>query len=297
MKIVKKIKKKWPSLLNMLRAFYVNNTSKEAISFDNEIDVHVSLTSYGRRIRRLYYTLESLANQQTPPSSITVYLSTKDSSEHTLPSSLKRLQSRGIAFKFVDEDIRSYKKLYYSYLQHFERANPNTALVTADDDVFYASNWLTGLINAFKEHPGTIVSYRAHTIALKKSGQPKPYVEWKKNNNELPDIDQNILAMPTGIAGILYPIDSLNGLAQQKDQFMALCGYADDLWFKCLTLSNGYHVHCISDKILSNPLAVLELSTKRRGLAAYNVYQNGNDIQLKKALNYFQIDFLSFKKP
>ena len=74
-------------------------------------DIIVSLTSYGVRVEdTLPYTLYSLLRQTNMPNRIIVWLDNVNWSEEKLPDILKKLQSLGVEFYFV-EDLRSYKKL------------------------------------------------------------------------------------------------------------------------------------------------------------------------------------------
>ena len=284
MKVYKKIKKKLPSAKLMFEMWWANRTQQQPRTFDPSANVHVSLTSYGKRIDKVYFTIESIMRQSADMSSITLYLYREDIKQSGIPKSLARLQKRGLRIELVDQDLRSYKKLYYAYLEHFNSGNSEARLVTADDDVFYSETWLAKLLEGAEQHPDKVIAYRGHTISLNADGQMQPYREWK-------DGFDNERFLPTGVAGVLYPIASLKNLEKQSKEFMSLCAFADDLWFKCLTLSNGYLAHQVEDCHDSNPPAILTLNTKRRGLALYNVHQGGNDVQMRNTVEYFSLSF------
>ncbi len=296
MKLIKKVKKKLPSLKLMIHYRRINQVSVKKIKFDTDSNTHISLTSYGSRINTVFYTIESLIAQSYPCSSITLYLSKMDIATHTeLPNSLQRLIKRGVQVELVDDDIRSYKKLYYSYKKHLEDNNNHARLITVDDDVLYSIDWLKGLIETSRQYPSQIIAHRSHLISLKENGHIKPYRDWSATNNELMNIPNGFRYLPTGVGGVLYPIESLYGLETQKQDFMNLCGFADDIWFKCLTLSNGYLVTPVIDQLRDHkPLSILTLTIKRQGLNVYNVQHNGNDIQMEKAISYFNINFCDF---
>ncbi len=291
MKLVRKVKKKLPALRLMLKALWLNRVVGGKREFNPDSNVHISLTSYGSRLRKVFMTIEMLFQQSADISSITLYISNQDLHREQLPNSLKRLEARGLNIRFVDENIRSYKKIYYSYLEHHEAQNREALLVTADDDVLYSDNWLAELVDAAKLHPNTVIAHRCHTITLDQEGHPKPYRQWSGQHDcNLQEISDN-LYMPTGIGGVLYPIASLAGLEHQKEAFMERCASADDIWLKCLTYHNGfYSVPTVPKSPVTFP-DTLSFNTKRRGLALYNVHQGGNDVQMNQAVEYFNLSF------
>jgi len=290
-KLIRKLKKKYPAAKRMIGTWYKNLTSQQPFTRDDEANLHISLTSYGKKIQNVYYTIESIFDQSIGFSSVTLWLSREDITEEQLPKSLLRLKSRGLRVRFVDENIRSYKKLYYTYEELLETKNQSALIVTADDDIFYTDTWLEELLSCHNQEPNKVICHRGHRIALDDSGDVKPYREWNSSDGASLDLE-NVL-MPTGIAGVLYPMEALVGLEQQKDQFMELCGFADDIWFKCLAKSNGIGAIKVDDSSNSNPLPLLSLEFKRRGLALYNVYQGGNDKQMAAAMKFFGLDFRS----
>lgn len=291
MKLVRKIKKKLPALRLMLKALWLNTVVREKRQFNPESKVHISLTSYGSRLRKVFMTIEMLFLQRADISSITLYISNQDMQREQLPKSLKGLEARGLNICFVDENIRSYKKIFYSYLKHSEAQDHEVLLVTADDDVLYSDNWLEELVDAHKKHPNSVVAHRCHTITLDEEGNPKPYRQWNGQHQcSLQDISDNLF-MPTGIGGVLYPIASLTGLEHQKEAFMDKCASADDVWLKCLTYYNGFYSVPTVPKCPVTFPDTLSFNTKRRGLAMYNVHQGGNDVQMSQAVEYFKLKF------
>jgi hypothetical protein len=292
MKLIKKIKKKWPALKLQVRYWWQNKRSTTSVVDSSTNGVHVSVTSYGKRIKKLYLTLESICSQSVRPATVTVYLSREDISDGHLPVQLQRLKSRGVEFHFEDENLRSYKKLYYSYKRFKVETEADVKLISIDDDVYYHETWLKGLLDASEQAPNSVMCYRGHAISLNSDLSIQPYANWKPENNKRKEIMVDKLLMPTGIAGVLYPIKALKGLDNQKSEFMSRCGYADDIWFKCLTLSNGFGSKIVTSAVNANPRAQLTLNTKRRGLALFNVHQGGNDKQMQSAMEFFNTQFV-----
>ncbi len=287
MKIIRKLRKKSHSLKLMTKHVYQNITSKEPLQFDDSRNIHISLTSYGNKLKRVFITIEAIVNQSTAYSSLTLWLSKQDITEQQLPLSLKRLQARGLRICFVEDNIKSYKKLYYNYLEN--KNNEQALLVTADDDVIYSHDWLKQLVDKSQQSKG-VICHRGHRITLDKDYVVRPYKNWGEKRT---DITDEVLLMPTGVSGALYPIASLKGLDEQYDAFIANAPHADDLWFKCLTLKNGYGSFLAFEQGTDYP-SILELNTKRRGLALINVHQGGNDKQMKNVVQYFNIDFKAY---
>lgn len=89
-----------------------------------------------------------------------------------LPQEILDFKQCGLEIVWVRGNLRSYKKLIYA-LKEF----PDSILVSADDDVLYAKDWLTKLYNAYKENPHYIHAHRAHRIAFDKHGEILPYLK------------------------------------------------------------------------------------------------------------------------
>ncbi|MBY8100948.1 hypothetical protein KW475_21260 [Vibrio fluvialis] len=269
------------SMMHQSFYFVINRLKNKTINLNSNSAYSISLTSYGKRISTVYLTLESLARQSVAPISITLWVSKQDINPEDLPKTLKRLEKRGVDIKFVDENIRSYKKLYYEYK---EKKDEIGFILTADDDVFYP-NWLgkRALEQATKENDA-VVCFRSHIVQLSENGSLLPYTQWKmckgtstrKNN-----------IFPTGVGSVLYPIGSLKGLDLQKQAFLECAPHADDVWFKVLALTNGYTSTNVGHK-LEHFYCVL--SEQRKGLELINIGEGRNDVQLRATMNYFGVD-------
>lgn len=109
-----------------------------------EIPIIVSLTSWERRLEKVYLSIESLLRQSIKPDYIFLWLSDKIES---LPDSLQKTRLRGVDI-FFRPDLGSYKKEIYVLREY-----PNALLVTADDDILYPKNWLEGLYKAYLDEP------------------------------------------------------------------------------------------------------------------------------------------------
>ena len=115
-------------------------------------------------------------------------------------------------------------------------------------------------------------------------GSPRPYSEWVAHGAE----GCNILNVPTGVSGILYPPHCYHNDIFNKDLFLKICPYADDIWFKVMTYLNGTLCEKIDtfnyDKLFI-PLDIEENTS----LQSINVVHGGNDKQIKQVLEYYNI--------
>ncbi|WP_160060259.1 hypothetical protein [Psychromonas sp. L1A2] len=229
-------------------------------------------------------TIESLSSLQYKPKRITLWLSKQDCDEGELPLSIKRLVKRGLTISFVDEDIKSYKKLFYEYEE--VKDDPSIQyIVTVDDDVYYPS-WLTKKL-AESMSEGVVTCLRARDIIFS-NNSVMTYLSWPCIN-----VNQkaSFKSIAIGVSGIMYPKEALFSLEQQKNKFLELSPYADDLWFKCLTLHNGFSIQYLKSNFEHFPPV---LSTSMKGLELQNVGDSLNDRQFQKCMKYFNLSEESF---
>ena len=127
------------------RDFGVNKSPREE-------KVIISLTSYGRRVRKtLPLTITSLLKQTYKPDMVLLWLDYSWQNKD-LPSRLKKLIDYGLTIKYC-EDIKSYKKLIPTLLEY-----PNEVIITTDDDVFLYD------LNEMKKHNDGDYLYLYHDL-------------------------------------------------------------------------------------------------------------------------------------
>ena len=114
------------------------------------------MTSIPDRINKTWITIESLFRQTYKPDRIILWLSKEEFKNFPLPSALKTQQKRGLQIKYCD-NLMSYKKIYYT-----AKENPNSYIVTVDDDIIYAENMLEELVRTYKQNQGCIICNRSH---------------------------------------------------------------------------------------------------------------------------------------
>ncbi len=240
--------------------------------------VIVSLTSYGKRLHEVYLTIESLMQQTCPANRIILWLS-KDVNKSDIPQILISQMQRGLEIKYC-EDIRSYKKLI-PCLKNF----PNDVIITVDDDVIYEIDTIELLLQTYYKHPTCICSHWARDMVLNGDNKIKKYHEWNNySTTEAPSTKK----FPIGCAGILYPPQSLDKEVFNKDVFMDICPYADDVWFKAMSLKKGtkcvitpQHIH--ERQYYDNP------QWQDKGLTLSNVKKNLNDKQIESVFSKYNL--------
>lgn len=244
-----------------------------------DIPVIISLTTYGLRLQEVYITLESLLHQTLQPNKIVLSLSDKYNNSFLLPEILKKQTDRGVELLFC-KDIRSYTKLLpvlYKY--------PNAIIITVDDDMIYPCDFVEKLVKSYKEDNSKVHFYYGHTISLDDNGKPTSYDEWVKS----PASGSSLFNLPTGVDGILYPPNCFHDDVFNETLFMDLCPFADDLWFKAMTLMKGYSCNVVPR--LRNPRDEFLCINPDNIESLANVNRRGrqNDIQSKRLFEKYDL--------
>ena len=244
-------------------------------------EIIVSLTTHGKRIYDVHLTIESIMEQTMKANRIILWLD-YNFKHKTLPKTLQLLQKRGLEISFC-KDIRSYTKIIPSLIKF-----PNDAIVTIDDDVLYEIDLLENLITAYQENPSYIYCTRFHRILLDKNHNLLPYRKWQWL---CPDMDANVLNLPTGVGGVLYPPHSLDEEVLNESIFMDICTYADDVWLKAMalkkgTLSKKVYTHSSEDFLMNEEVQDIGL----RNINIENDFLNDKQIStVFQKYNLYQI--------
>lgn len=192
------------------------------------MSITVSLTSTSERLPVLRYTLLSLLEQTLQPDRIALNISRDayllDKGISALPDWLHGYASQGIDINWV-ANTGPYRKL----LPVLAGAGDNDILVTCDDDVIYAPDWLDRLISAANAHPDAIVCGRARVPRRNLFGRQQSYLNWPTapQGSKGPDL------VPIGIAGVVYRKRLLNEALLASEDYLKLAPKQDDLWFNC----------------------------------------------------------------
>jgi glycosyltransferase involved in cell wall biosynthesis len=198
----------------------------------------VSLTSFPERMYDVHFAIYSLLIQKLKPDEVILWLSTEEfpNKEDDIPIKVLNLKKHGLNIRFVDGNLKSYKKLIYA-LKEF----PQDIIVTADDDVFYPEDWLEKLMD---EYDGkNIVCHRAHLMIFD-NGTVKPYIQWPKVIKTDEISFKNFF---TGVGGVLYPPNCLYKDVLNENIFMELSPDADDVWFWAMGVMNKTKIKIVKN--------------------------------------------------
>ena len=245
--------------------------------------VVVSLTSFPPRFANIHLTLKSLLLQSEKPDRIIVYLGS-DSSREQFTSEMLELEQYGVEYHIDhSRNLKAHKKYFYA-MQEF----PDDVVVTADDDVYYPSNWLSGLLKSYKKFPNAVSARRVHL--MKKNGKELAlYNHWEDQCRRVKTPSFSLIA--TGCSGIPYPPHCLKPEAFDETTFRQLCFDADDIWLKCMEVLNDVPVVWVKNWEV-DPLDVAD-STKD-ALSSLNVDCRKNDAYLHNVISHFSIPVEKF---
>lgn len=233
----------------------------------------VSLTTFPKRIHHVHLAIESILRGEVKPDKIILWLSRNQFDGHeSLPSSLRALEQRGLEIRFMEGDIRSYKKFVYAIEEY-----KNDLLVTADDDIYYRTNWLKELVEMHKAYPEDVIVNYAFDIRYDAQGRRLPYTEWGNNVRE----GEHLFFGSGG--GVLFPAGSLGQEAGKVDIALRVCPKADDVWLNAMVRMSGRAIR--RTNYYSIILPVLIIGDER--LATTNV-ESGNDAQIEALEAYYK---------
>lgn len=280
--IFKKLYNFFISFWLTLRRIYITNKLKFMAKFSSkevagDAAILISLTSYYKRFDIVYLVIESLFQQNYQGKYEIIFSISREDIDKFggMPKNIENLIRRGLKVKIFNENIKSYKKAFYVADQ-----NDTKSIITVDDDVYYPSWWLQVMMKSAVDNPNVVMAYRGHYI-VNENNSIMNYVDWINNSDRLFDNQALYSFMPTGTSGVYYPVGALNGLAASKEQFLELCPHADDLWFKYITVMNGFK----AKRILERNIHFMILKDGD-SLMAINVDGGGNDIQFRKITNH-----------
>lgn len=250
-------------------------------STKNHPQVVVTLTSYPARISTLHYTLFTLFTQDFKPHRVMLWLSQDEFArlEMSLSKEILDFRQCGLEIVWVRGNLRSYKKLIYAL-----KELPDSILVSADDDVLYARDWLSKLYDAYRDNPHYIHAHRVHRITFNQYGEILPYLKWNLDISHKQSVP-SFLNLPTGVGGILYPPPHcLYKDVLKEEIFMELCPYGDDLWFWAMAVLNGTKINVVKENLKMQPSFV---DTAKSGALWIENAKWRNDWQIQNLLKFY----------
>lgn len=259
--------------------------STRALGVDVNSNLIVSLTSFPARINIVYLAIKSMLNQTQRPQKIVLWLGKElfPNGEADLPQNLLELKPFGLEIEFCD-DLKAHTKYFYAMQKY-----PNNLVVTVDDDIIYPTNLLSTLLKVHHKFPRCVVANRVRSMTIE-NGDFLPYRGWKINREN--NIEPSKMNFATGVGGVLYkPEFFLNSLYDLEGIRKTNC-IGDDIWLKAGEMENKIPVvftNFYFKEFIEIP------NSQKENLHSKNVFESGNDTQVKDVFGYFGITIQSFE--
>lgn len=265
-----------PRTLARLAALRLRNLrSRQPVTGD--ADAVVIMTTIGSRITLVWAALESIAAGGVRPRRLLLTLD--DPGLGALPTSLRRLQRRGLEIRHVPPGLGVHTK-WWPYVEG-EAAHVLPA-VTSDDDQLYPREWLQQLLAGAARHPGAVIAHRAHRIRVD-DGAIAPYLHWRRATSPEPSYAN----FGTSVSGQLLPVELLESLRERGTAFLELAPRADDVWLHGSAVRAGMRIAQVSAVSTDFPFVP---GTQTSGLYVDNVLGAGNDRQLAAVLGSVELE-------
>lgn len=230
----------------LLILYYRISKSCNVLLQNEKPELIVSLTSYPKRIKTVWITIESLLRQTKKPDLIILWLAKEQFPNGNIPKSLREQQKRGLTIRWCD-NLMSHKKYFYVCQEY-----PDANIITADDDLIYPPFWASRLWKMHMEHPTDVVALTCQTISPSYRTLPSKWLGVAREKI----ISSYRVSLNSG-SGALFPPNSLPLEAFNKEAIKKLCPYADDLWLTAMTHMNGIK----TTKYEFNPFPIVIRST------------------------------------
>ena len=207
--------------------------SKESLNDGKCVPVIVSITSFPARIGKVWMTIESILCQSHKPQAIILWLSREQFPNELddLPQRLVLQQRRGLTIRFVDGDIRSYKKFYYAFLEF-----KNSFVMTLDDDLLVPSYFLKSIYDCKQQHPNNVIASFGFRFSWDNGID---YIH-PTGTKIMPGDSGNNLFFGSG-GGTLFDT-AVASKMDSIDKIMELCPTADDIYLNALIRICGFGV-------------------------------------------------------
>lgn len=241
---------------------------------ETKVNLVVSLTSTGERIKYILPTLYSLASQTRKPDLIVLWLGKDKAYPERM---LSRIRETGILIRYR-EDLGPNTKYHYAFDEY-----RNDVVITVDDDIIYNKDMIQELYRAYLKHPDAVTARRVHKILFGRNRKPLKYKDWIWEYRSCTGPAHDLFA--TGVGGVLYPPGIMGLKCWGNRDFLKVCPKADDIWLKFTELKNGIRVCAVPNAGFHKDtvnLRILGVS-----LAAGNIVRGRNDIYIKACAEYF----------
>lgn len=237
----------------------------------------VSLTSIFERLEYVVYPIQCMLIQTLKPDKIILWLDANKINEELLPEKLLDLKNYGLEIYYV-EDIGPHTKYFYAMKTYVK-----DIIVTIDDDLLYQRTLIEGLVEAHMKNPSCVCAYWVWQMRFTWNGIPYPSSEYAigdETQNDVPD--KNFAAL--GFGGVLYPPNSLNLEAFNKEKIRKLALKADDVWLKAMEILNNTSV--VKAKGKKN---YIHIKNSQNVALQHENLKWRNDIIIKKVFEFYNL--------
>lgn len=253
-------------------------SNHESLELEN-IDIIVSLTTYGDRLYSVHNTIKSVITQTVKVNKIILWLSESEFENVKLPLSLINLKKYGLEVRYCKE-IRSYKKIIPTMINY-----PDSYILTIDDDILYPKDMVEKLVNEINTEEKIILACRAHKIKYSRNNIEK-YNNWEYETKD--SLASHDIFITSG-GGTLFPPNCFDDIFNDEDIFLKLSPTADDVWINFNAVRLGIKRKKISDSRCWEANFIEMDGTQENKLSSINVGLNKNDIQIKNVIEYFNL--------
>lgn len=244
---------------------------------NREKKVIASLTTFPKRINKVWIAIETIMQQTEKPDAIELWLAEEQFPDgmESLPDSLKKQMERGLSVRFCP-DLRSHKKYYFAMQNH-----PEDIVITFDDDIFYPKDTIQKLIDLHRKSPEQVIGMTCPRFSKEDFVDP---LNWDMQTGVA--TAQQCLGICGG-AGTLFPPKALHPHAFDIANIKNLCYLADDLWLTAMTYMNEKQLSSVGRV----PFPISVPDTQEDALTATNnsaASPVNNNTQWEAVLNHYQ---------
>ncbi len=240
-----------------------------------DVDVVISLTSIPSRLSALHLTIKSLLNQDVSFEKVILWL--HQDLQDAIPPALRKLQGERFEIRYC-ATTEPHRKLVETLKLH-----PDRIIVTCDDDMMYPDDWLSRLLESWRQTPDDIVAHRCREVRIE-DGKITPYATWHSE----PAGGSSPGTLALGWGGVVFPPGSLDERVLDRETYMRLSPRADDLWYKAMAMLKGTAIRKSRDPY---PAPVPIIASQSVSLKKANVVEDQNRVQLQALANEFDLTF------
>lgn len=240
-------------------------------------NVIVSLTTFPTRINSVWLVITCLLRQTILPHKIILYLSKQQFSDIAIPENLSQLVGKHFEIKFVDGDIKSHKKYFYSL-----RDYPDKKIILVDDDIFYPSNMIADLLNTYNAYTEPVVICRYARKIKYLNNTLQPYKQWDRIQQIDPGFASDLIFFGSGGGTLLPPAQYFHPDIVNMELFLSLTPLADDIWLNAMCRRSNISVRMSE---ATNPMPIYI----KNNISLFETNGAGeNDRQIESVNNYYR---------